>query len=143
MIRIAGRNVNDKKQARFALTPVRGIGKSNVKKLLDKVYQEAKKAKLKVPSWEEFYNSTLADYSEEVIVLLRNTVENDFIVEADLRRQVTANIKRLIDLDTWRGKRHKLRLPVRGQTTKTNSRTVRGNVRGSGASGKPKPAQKT
>jgi small subunit ribosomal protein S13 len=143
MIRIAGRNVNDKKQARFALTPVRGIGKSNVKKLLEKVYQEAKKAKLKVPSWEEFYNSTLADYSEEVIVLLRNTVENDFIVEADLRRQVTANIKRLIDLDTWRGKRHKLRLPVRGQTTKTNSRTVRGNVRGSGASGKPKPAQKT
>ena len=145
MIRIAGRNIQTKSRIRFALTPVRGIGKSNVKVLLKIVFDKANedsKIDLKL-SWDEFYSCKLEDLSQEMIVLLRNVIENEFIVEADLRRQQVADIKRLEDLNTWKGKRHKLRLPVRGQRTRTNSRTVRGNTRSSAASGKPKPAQKT
>jgi small subunit ribosomal protein S13 len=144
MIRIASRNINDKKRARFALSPIRGIGKSNVKVVLKKTYDQAVAEKKIKMTWEEFVDAPLADYPEEVVVILRKIVENDpeFLIEADLRREVNGNIKRLIDMDTWRGRRHKARLPVRGQKTKTNSRTVRGNVRSSGASGKVKP-QKT
>jgi small subunit ribosomal protein S13 len=124
MIRIAGVNVKDNKQARFALTPIKGIGKTNVKKLLDK---------LSIP-----YTTKLNDLSEEIIVKLRNEIEASFLIEADLRRFNSANIKRLVDINAHRGLRHKAGLPVRGQTTKTNSRTVRGNKRNMGGSGKVK-----
>ena len=86
---------------------------------------------------------TLSSLSEQQIVDLRNYIEAEFTVEADLRRQKTGNIKRLTDLNTWRGLRHKLHLPVRGQTTRTNSRTSRGNVRNTGGSGRAKAASKT
>jgi small subunit ribosomal protein S13 len=124
MIRIAGVNINDKKQARFALTPIKGIGKNNVKQLL---------AKLGIAP-----ASKLNELSEEQLTKLRNTIDEDFLIEADLRRQQQSHIKHLIDIKTYRGDRHHKHLPVHGQTTKTNSRTVRGNKKSSGASGKIK-----
>lgn len=129
MIRISGVTLNSKKQARFALTPIKGIGKNNIKLILSAVGIAP--------------DAILNDLDEETIIELRKHIEGNYLVEADLRRQKQADIKRLIDAGTWRGARHKVNLPVRGQTTKTNSRTVRGNKRGAGSSGKPKAAQKT
>jgi small subunit ribosomal protein S13 len=124
MIRIAGKNINDKKQARFALTPIKGIGKSNVKKLLAMLSIEP--------------TVKLADLSEEMLTKLRNTLDSEFLIESELNKVVVSNIKHMVDLKTYRGSRHSKRLPVRGQTTKTNSRTVRGNKRNTGGSGKIK-----
>jgi small subunit ribosomal protein S13 len=129
MIRISGVTLNSKKQARFAITPVKGVGKNNIKVILDAVGIKP--------------TTILDDVDEEKIIELRNYIENNYLVEADLRRQKQANIKRLIDAGTWRGSRHKANLPTRGQTTKVNSRTVRGNHRGGAPSGKAKAAQKT
>jgi small subunit ribosomal protein S13 len=124
MIRIAGKNLSEKKQARFALTPIKGIGKNNVKKLL---------AMLDIDPI-----SKLGELSEETLTKLRNTVDEEFVIETDLRRVEQTNIKHLIDIKTYRGDRHTKHLPVRGQTTKVNSRTVRGNKRLTGGSGKIK-----
>lgn len=129
MIRIAGVSLNDNKQIKFALTPIKGIGKSNVRKILLEFKFTGKE--------------TLGGLTEQVIVELRNYIENNFLIEADLRRKVQADIKRLVDLSTWRGLRHKANLPVRGQTTRTNSRTARGNTRKTSASGRAKSAAKT
>jgi small subunit ribosomal protein S13 len=129
MIRIAGVTLNDKKQARFALSPIKGVGKSNVKEILEAVKIEP--------------IAKLSDLPEDKIVELRNYIEENYLTEADLMRQHRGNIKRLIDINAHRGSRHKSRLPVRGQTTRTNSRTVRGNVRQTGASGRAKAASKT
>lgn len=124
MIRISGVTLNPKKQARFALTPIKGVGKSNVKLIL---------TALKINPVTK-----LGDLSEEIIVSIRNYIEDNFMVESDLRRKNQADIKRLIDISAWRGLRHKLGLPVRGQTTRTNSRTRRGNRKSSVGSGKIK-----
>jgi small subunit ribosomal protein S13 len=124
MIRIAGVNIKGNKQARFALTPIKGIGPTNVKVVLNK---------LNIP-----FTQILDELSEEQIVKLRNEIESGFLIESDLRRFNQTNIKRLTDINSYRGSRHKLNLPVRGQTTKTNSRTVRGNKRLTGGSGKVK-----
>jgi small subunit ribosomal protein S13 len=124
MIRIAGVLVNPKKQARFALTPIKGIGKSNVKVVLDAVGIDPV--------------TTLSEVTDEIIVKLRNFIEDNYVTEADLRRQDQRNIKRLIEINCHRGLRHKAGLPVRGQTTKTNSRTRRGNKRQSLGSGRNK-----
>jgi small subunit ribosomal protein S13 len=124
MIRIAGKNIDDKKQVRFALTPIKGIGKSNIKKLLSMVKLQP--------------NVVLSTLSEDELTKLRNTIDEQFVIETDLRRNQQANIKHLIDIKTYRGDRHHKHLPTRGQTTKTNSRTVRGNKRMTGGSGKIK-----
>jgi small subunit ribosomal protein S13 len=129
MIRIAGVTLKEHKQAKFALTPIKGIGKSNVKEVLAKFNID--------PA------TKLGDIDAKVIIELRNHIENNFIVEADLRRQVQANIKRLIDINAYRGSRHKNGLPTRGQRTRTNSRTRRGNVRRTAGSGRAKSASKT
>jgi small subunit ribosomal protein S13 len=112
MIRIAGVIINPNKQARFALSPIKGIGKSNVKKLLKEL--------------NIGFEIKLGELTEEKIVELRNHIEKNYLVEADLRRKVQADIKRLVDIKCYRGLRHTLSLPVRGQRTKTNSRTRRG-----------------
>jgi len=129
MIRIAGVNLQSNKQARFALTPIKGVGKSNIKVILAANNIDG--------------NIKLDDLSEEVVVKLRNYIEENFVIEADLRRQVQANIKRLIDINSWRGARHKLNLPTRGQRTKTNSRTLRGKSKKSIGSGRAKAPGKT
>ena len=124
MIRISGKNINEKKQIRFALTPIKGIGKNNVKKLL---------AMMDIQG-----NTILDTLSEEMLTKLRNTIEDNFLIESDLRRTQMANIKHMIDVKCYKGDRHSKSLPVRGQTTKVNSRTVRGNKRLTGGSGKVK-----
>lgn len=124
MIRISGKNINEKKQIRFALTPIKGIGKNNVKKLL---------AMMSIQG-----NVILDTLSEEQLTKLRNTIEENFLIESDLRRTQMSNIKHLIDVKSYKGDRHTKNLPVRGQTTKVNSRTVRGNKRNTGGSGKIK-----
>jgi small subunit ribosomal protein S13 len=124
MIRIAGVNINDKKQIRFALTPIKGIGKNNIKKLLTMISIDPV--------------TKLSELSEEQLTIIRNTIESEFLIESDLRRQQQSNIKHLIDIKSYKGDRHVKHLPAHGQTTKTNSRTVRGNKRSSGSSGKIK-----
>jgi small subunit ribosomal protein S13 len=82
--------------------------------------------------------SKLGDLDEELLTKLRNTIDENFLIETDLRREQQANIKHLIDIKSYKGDRHAKHLPVRGQTTKVNSRTVRGNKRLTGGSGKIK-----
>ena len=124
MPRIAGVEIPENKQIEIALTYIYGVGRSFSKKILAQTKIEAtRRAK---------------DLSAEEVNVLRNLLQNHKI-EGDLRREVMANIKRLKDTGAYRGSRHAKRLPVRGQRTKTNSRTVRGNVRVTMGSGR-KPA---
>lgn len=129
MIRIAGVSLKENQQVRFALTNVKGIGKSNVKVVLDE---------LKIS-----HDTKMMDLSEEQVVSIRNYIEENLIVEEDLSRVVRSNIKRLKDIKSWRGARHRSGMPTRGQRTRTNSRTVRGNKRLTAGSGKAGGAQKT
>ena len=69
------------------------------------------------------------DLTEDEVAKLREVIENDYLVEGDLRREVALNIKRMVEIDCYRGRRHKNGLPVRGQRTKTNARTRKGPVK--------------
>lgn len=129
MIRIAGVTINEKKHIKFALTPIKGVGKSNVHLILKEFGLKS--------------DQTIADLEEQVVIKLRNYIETTFLVEADLRRKTQSDIKRLVDIGTYRGSRHKNALPTRGQRTRTNSRTRRGNVRRTAGSGRTKSADKT
>ncbi len=125
MARIAGINIPDKKRIEIALTYIYGIGKSLSKKILEeaKISPDIKAEKL----------------SEEEINKLREIIEGKkYKIEGDLRRELMTNIKRLKEIGSYRGIRHIKGLPARGQQTKTNSRTVRGNVRRTMGSGKRK-----
>ncbi len=108
MARIAGINIPDNKHTVIALQSIYGIGKKNSKLIC------------KTAGISEKMN--IMDLSEKELDTLRNVVTN-FVVEGDLRRKVTFSIKRLIDIGTYRGIRHRRGLPVRGQRTKTNART--------------------
>jgi len=109
--RIAGINIPDQKHAVIALTAIYGIGKTGAQKICGAagVAESVK----------------ISELSEEEINKLRDEVAK-YPIEGDLRRQVTLNIKRLIDLGCYRGLRHRRGLPVRGQRTKTNARTRKG-----------------
>ncbi|UVK77283.1 MAG: 30S ribosomal subunit protein S13 [Sodalis sp. Fse] len=111
MARIAGINIPDHKHTVIALTSIYGIGKTRSQSICA------------VTSIAE--NVKISELSEEQIDALRDAVAK-FVVEGDLRREVTLNIKRLMDLVTYRGLRHRRGLPVRGQRTKTNARTRKG-----------------
>lgn len=125
MARIAGINIPDNKRIEIALTYVFGIGRSSSKKIL-------KQADIDL-------NIKANKLSEEQLNKLRSIVEGkDYKIEGDLKRDRMMNIKRLKEIGTYRGIRHSKGLPVRGQKTKTNSRTVRGNVRRTMGSGKRK-----
>ena len=125
MPRIAGVNIPDNKQIEISLTYIYGIGRSSSRRILRELkINPCIKAK---------------DLSEKDIARLSNFIESHYKVEGDLRREVITSIKRLKDIGCWRGIRHKKGLPVRGQRTKSNSRTVRGNVRRTVGSGKRKP----
>lgn len=122
-MRILGITLPNEKRLEFGLTGLYGIGVSTARKILDQVgIDRGKKAK----------DLTLDEENK-----IRALVEK-IPIEGNLKREVAANIKRLKDIKTYRGVRHMKRLPVRGQRTKTNSRTVRGNVRKTMASGKRK-----
>lgn len=122
-MRIAGVNIPDNKRLEVALTYVFGIGDTKAKRILENAKVSLdKKAK---------------DLSEKEVNIIRELVEKNKI-EGDLRREVASNIKRLKEIKCYRGVRHMKRLPSRGQRTKTNSRTIRGNVRVTMGSGKRK-----
>ena len=111
MARIAGINVPDQKIAVIALQSIYGIGPTRAREILANAGVEE--------------SARLKDLDESVVDKIRAEVAK-FTVEGDLRREVSMNIKRLIDLGTYRGLRHRRGLPVRGQRTKTNARTRKG-----------------
>lgn len=125
MPRIAGVNIPENKRIEISLTYIYGIGRSLSKKILDE---------LKID-----INKKAVDLSAKEVNDLKDYIEKKYKIEGDLRRQVMMNVKRLKDVGAWRGLRHVKGLPVRGQRTKTNNRTVRGNVRKTMGSGR-KPA---
>lgn len=128
MIRIAGVNLQDDKKIKVALTSVFGIGPSTSEKILEKVGID-KEARTK-------------DINNEDAAKLREEIEKKYKVEGELKHEVKMNVKRLKEINCHRGSRHQKGLPVRGQRTKTNSRTVRGNTRKTMGSGR-KTAEKT
>lgn len=129
MPRIAGVNIPEEKKIKIALTYIYGIGLSlSSKILLETGINPSTKAK---------------DIKPDEINRLKEIIEKNYKVEGEAKRKVMMAIKRLKDIGTWRGLRHIKRLPVRGQRTKTNTRTVRGNVRKTVGSGrKPAPTPK-
>jgi len=125
MPRISGITIPDNKRIEIALTYIYGIGRSLAKKILIETKID--------------FNKKAKDLTPEEINLLKEFIDKHYKIEGDLRRQNMINIKRLKDIGTWRGWRHIKKLPVRGQRTKTNTRTVKGNVRKTMGSGR-KPA---
>jgi len=122
MARIAGVDLPRNKRIEVALTYIYGIGFPTSKKILQEAgINPDKKAN---------------DLTEEEIAKLREIIENNYKVEGDLRREVSQNIRRLIDLGTYRGLRHRYGLPVRGQRTRTNARTRKGPRKTVGARSK-------
>ncbi|TNF66662.1 MAG: 30S ribosomal protein S13 [Gammaproteobacteria bacterium] len=111
MARIAGVNIPDHKHADIALTAIYGIGRPRAIEICQAVSIDPQ--------------TKIKELSEEQLDALRNEIGN-YTVEGDLRREVSMNIKRLMDLGTYRGRRHRRNLPVRGQRTKTNARTRKG-----------------
>ena len=129
MPRIAGVNIPENKQILIALTHIYGIGLALAKKiLLEAKVDFRKKAK---------------DLHPEEINRLKEIIEKNYKTEGELKREVITNIKRLKDIGCWRGMRHIKGLPVRGQRTRTNTRTVRGNVRKTVGSGRKPPPEPT
>ncbi len=112
MARIAGVDLPRNKRVEIALTYIYGIGRSRSQEILRTTGINPDKK--------------VQDLTEDEITRLRDAVERNYRVEGDLRREVQMNIKRLIDIGTYRGIRHKRNLPVRGQRTRTNARTRRG-----------------
>jgi small subunit ribosomal protein S13 len=124
LARIAGVDIPRDKHIVIALTYIFGIGRSLAKKMLSDLKIEASRK--------------TKDLTEDEVVKIRAYIDNNFKVEGDLRREVTQNIKRLIEVNTYRGIRHKRGLPVRGQRTHTNARTRKGRRRAVGIKAKAK-----
>ncbi len=128
MVRIAGVNIPDNKKIEIALSYVYGIGRPQARSILKRTrVSDEKRAK---------------ELSAEEVARLRGVIEKEYTVEGALRREILINIKRLKDISSYRGTRHARLLPARGQRTKTNSRTRRGNVRKTMGSGKRKIEKK-
>ncbi len=125
-MRILGINVPNDKRLEIALTVFYGIGIPRAQAILDAV---------KIPRGKKAETLTIDEENE-----IRKMVEG-FKIEGNLKREISANIKRLKDIKAYRGVRHMRKLPVRGQRTKTNSRTVRGNVRKTMSSGRRKESK--
>lgn len=128
-VRLAGVSLPNNKRIEIALTYIYGIGRSRSLKILNDVGIDR--------------NTKTQDIQEAEVNKLRQALEGKFLVEGDLRRDVMLNIKRLKEIGSYRGSRHAKSLPVRGQRTKTNSRTVRGNVRKTMGSGRKAASEKT
>ncbi len=112
MARVAGVEIPDNKQVLFSLPYVYGIGRPKAGKIIAQAQIDA--------------TTKVRDLTDEEMVRLRAIVEGEHTVEGDLRREVRGNIQRLIEINCYRGNRHRRGLPVRGQRTKTNARTRRG-----------------
>jgi small subunit ribosomal protein S13 len=124
MARIAGVTLPANKRVDIALTYIYGVGSQTAKRIIAESGIEA--------------STRVKDLPEAQANKLRDIVEKQYKVEGELKREVLANIKRLKEIGSYRGSRHIKSLPVRGQRTKTNSRTIRGNVRRTMGSGKRK-----
>lgn len=129
MPRIAGVNIPDNKRIVISLTYIYGVGNSLSKKIL---------AEMKLDP-----NKKASELTQKEVNDLKDYMEKTYKIEGDLRRQIMINVKRLKDVGSWRGSRHAKGLPVRGQRTKTNNRTVRGNVRKTMGSGRKPSATPT
>ncbi|CAN5204035.1 MAG: 30S ribosomal protein S13 [Sphingomonas sp.] len=115
MARIAGVNIPSNKRVEIALTYIHGIGRTSAKKIVEglKIAPERR----------------VQDLSDQEVLQIREAIDRDHSVEGDLRRTVSMNIKRLMDLASYRGLRHRRGLPVRGQRTHTNARTRKGKAK--------------
>jgi small subunit ribosomal protein S13 len=124
LARISGVDIPKDKHIVIALTYIFGIGRSLAKKILSELkIEETRKTK---------------DLTEDEVIKIRTYIDNTIKVEGDLRREVTQNVKRLIEINSYRGIRHKRSLPVRGQRTHTNARTRKGRKRAVGIKVKAK-----
>lgn len=112
MARIAGVNIPTNKRVQIALRYIHGIGPAKAKEICEKVNIPAEKR--------------VNELSDAEVIHIREAIDNDYLVEGELRREVVTNIKRLMDLGCYRGLRHRRGLPVRGQRTHTNARTRKG-----------------
>lgn len=129
MPRIGGVNIPENKQILIALTYIYGVGLALSKKILKEsgIVQSRRTSEL----------------TAEEINKIKEIIEKNYKIEGELKREIMTNIKRLKDISSWRGMRHSRGLPVRGQRTRTNTRTVRGNVRKTVGSGRKLPAEST
>jgi len=128
-VRIAGVTIPNEKRVEISLTYIFGIGLAASNKILKMTGINPDKR--------------VKDLTEEEINKLRTLIEKQHRVEGDLKREIAGDIKRLKEIGSYRGIRHAKGLPVRGQRTKTNNRTVRGNVKKTAGSGRKMSAQKT
>ena len=112
MARVAGVDLPNHKRLEVALTYIYGIGRSRSIEICDVCDLDAM--------------SRVGDLTDEELNRVRDVIDRDYRVEGDLRREVQANIRRLIEIGSYRGRRHRMGLPVRGQRTKTNARTRKG-----------------
>ncbi|EAK8355086.1 30S ribosomal protein S13 [Campylobacter jejuni] len=119
MARIAGVDLPKKKRIEYGLTYIYGIGLFTSRKILDKVGIS--------------YDKRVHELSEDEAATIRKEIQENYMVEGDLRKQVAMDIKALMDLGSFRGLRHRKGLPVRGQKTKTNARTRKGKRKTVGA----------
>jgi len=129
MIRISGVNIPDEKCINISLTYIYGIGLSTSEKILTELDIDP--------------TIRTKDVSQKDSNRLRDVIEKDYSVEGELRHERKMNVRRLKEVGCYRGSRHQKGLPVRGQRTKTNNRTVRGNKRMTAGSGRSNAASKT
>mgnify|MGYP006389970535 FL=1 len=115
MARIAGVDLPREKRVEIGLTYIFGIGRTRSNEILAKTGINP--------------DVRVKDLSEDDVAKLREAIEHDYTVEGDLRRDIAMNIKRLIEIDSYRGSRHRKGLPVRGQRSKTNARTRKGRAK--------------
>jgi small subunit ribosomal protein S13 len=127
MARIAGVNIPDNKQVKFALTYVYGIGPKFSTEILSKANIEE--------------TVRVKDLTDAEIARLQDVITADYTIEGELQRVITGNIKRLRDINAYRGLRHKANLPTRGQRTRTNARTRRGKKVTVGGTAKKAPSK--
>ena len=118
MARVAGVDLPRDKRGEVALTYIYGIGRSSSRRILAQAGVDL--------------NRRVTEWTEENIARVREVLEREYKVEGDLRREVAVNVKRLMDISSYRGVRHRKGLPVRGQRTHTNARTRKGPRRGVG-----------
>ena len=112
MARIAGVDLPNNKRGEIGLTYIFGIGRSSAKKILDELGID--------------YDTKVSEWNDEQIAGIRSKIANEYKIEGELRSAIQMNIKRLMDIGCYRGIRHRIGLPVRGQSTKNNARTRKG-----------------
>ena len=115
MARIAGVDLPREKRVEIGLTYIYGIGKSKSQEIIKKTGINP--------------DTRVRDLTDDEVAKLRDIIDKEYVVEGDVRREVSLNIKRLMEIGCYRGRRHKMGLPVRGQRTKTNARTRKGKAK--------------